>query len=108
MTDTTLALLPYDDDQYFAGFGASRLGSYETRGLYVERATSADGQTTITLCRPAAMRAAATRSIAAGGGVRGLSTCHLRDKDPRVILGEDQAARLTVREARVLLSQEAS
>lgn len=82
MKTTKISELQFESEPYFSGFGNRSLGTSEpTRGLVIEKYNDADGETTYTAYRPAAMRRAAARSIRAGGGVRGICSEQLRDRE---------------------------
>jgi hypothetical protein len=82
----------WEDDRYFQGFGQRSLRSVEVsigrHRWYVERRTDAEGRVSIAACPVPAIRAAARRSAAAGGGVRGLCMDHVAS-DAVVPLSED-------------------
>ena len=86
---TVADLSGWEEDGYHSGFGQRRLAVTEFGRWQIESYTDAEGNETITACPQKEINAAAQRSFAALGGVRGLTTGHVPQAAKITLTGKE-------------------
>ncbi len=77
--------LSWDDDEFFAGCGNSRLATVSLGRFALEYRIDAEGHARTVIYAQAALRRAFARSRRAGGGARGLCSEFLREGEFRPV-----------------------